>query len=314
MNQWSAGLERQLWNGGGMEVQYLGSHSYHLDRSFYNNTPLLPGPGAVNTRRPNPLFGVIRTVNMDEIANFESMTVNFHQRASHGLMINASYTWSHALDVSDSSNDGGTPLDPYWWKLDYGNALWDIRHRVLISFNYTVPFFHTNNLLAKGVFTGWQANGIVTLQTGTPFNVSTGTDTANTSSSGTYRPNLVSAPSDDCGLAHLTGCINSAAYSLAGLYPANPTGYGYGNESRNMLHGPGTEQVNFSLFKSFAIHERMHFTFRFETFNLFNHANFGNPSATFATSSFGNITSATGATGGSGNPDRVIQLGAKLTF
>ena len=48
MNQWSASLDRQLWSGGGLEVQYLGSHSYHLDRSFYNNTPLLPGPGAVN--------------------------------------------------------------------------------------------------------------------------------------------------------------------------------------------------------------------------------------------------------------------------
>src|SRR6266404_2496995 len=45
MNQWSAGLERQLWSGGGMELQYLGSHAYHLDRSFYNNTPLFPGPG-----------------------------------------------------------------------------------------------------------------------------------------------------------------------------------------------------------------------------------------------------------------------------
>jgi hypothetical protein len=306
MNQWSAGLERQLWNGGGVEVQYLGSHSYHLDRSFYNNTPLLPGPGAVNSRRPNPLFGVIRTINMDEIANFESMTVNFHQRMSHGLSVNASYTWAHALDVSDSSNDGGTPLDPYWWKLDYGNALWDIRHRVLISFNYSIPFFQTNNLLAKGVFTGWQANGIITLQTGLPFNVTTGTDTANTSSSGTYRPDLVGTPSDDCGLAHLTGCINSAAYSLAPLYPANPTGYAYGDEARNMLHGPGAETVNFSLFKNFPIHERLHFQFRFEAFNLFNHANFGNPSAVFGTSAFGNITSAAAS--------RSIQLGAKLVF
>ena len=306
MNQWSAGLERQLWNGAGIEVGYLGSHSYHLDRSFYNNTPLLPGPGAVNTRRPNPLFGVIRTVNMDEIANFESMTVSFHQRVSHGLMVNANYTWSHTLDVTDSSNDGGTPMNPYWWKADYGNSGWDYRHRVLISFNYSIPFFHTTNLLAKGVFTGWQANGIVTLQTGAPFNVTTGTDTANTSSSGTYRPNLVSTPSDDCGINHLTGCINAAAYSLAALYPANPTGYGYGNEARNILHGPGSETVNFSMFKNFPIHERMHFTFRFETFNLFNHANFGNPSATFGTSSFGNITSAAAS--------RAIQLGAKLSF
>ena len=116
----------------------------------------------------------------------------------------------------------------------------------------------------------------------------------------------MSAPSDDCGLAHLTGCINSAAYTLAPLYPANPTGYGYGDEARNVLHGPGSQTVNFSLSKIFPIKERLHFQFRCDAFNLFNHANFGNPSATFGTSSFGNITSAAAA--------RSLQLGAKLSF
>ena len=133
MNQWSAGLERQLWSGGGLEVQYLGSHSYHLDRSFYNNTPL-PGPGAVNSRRPNPLFGPIRTIDTDEIANYESMSVIFRQRMTHGLQMLASYTWSHTLDVTTDSNGGGTPMNPYRWKADYGNSNWDIRHRFVATF------------------------------------------------------------------------------------------------------------------------------------------------------------------------------------
>ena len=57
MNQWSFGdsaaavAATAAWN-----VQYLGSHSYHLDRSYYNNTPYFPGPGAINPRRPNQLF------------------------------------------------------------------------------------------------------------------------------------------------------------------------------------------------------------------------------------------------------------------
>jgi hypothetical protein len=305
MNQWSAGLERQLWNGGGFEVQYLGSHSYHLDRSFYNNTPLLPGPGSVNSRRPNSLFGVIRTINMDEIANFESMSLVFNQRLSHGLSMMASYTWSHTLDVSTDSNGGGTPMDPYDWKLDYGNSNWDIRHRVLVTFVYAVPFFQVTNPALKTMFTGWQANGIITLQTGIPFNVSIGTDTANTSSSGTYRPDLIGTPSDDCGRGHLVGCINAAAYTVQDLYPVT-SNYAYGDEGRNILHGPGAETVNFSLFKNFPIHERLKFQFRFESFALFNHTNFANPAATFGTSSFGNITSATG--------NRNIQFGAKLVF
>jgi hypothetical protein len=305
MNQWSAGLERQIGKGAGLEVQYLGNHSYHLDRSFYNNTPLLPGPGTVNSRRPNPLFGVIRTINMDEISNYESMSVVFRQRLQSGLTLNAHYTWAHTLDVSENSNGGGTPMNPYWWKADYGNAAWDIRHRFVASFVYSIPIFRTSNAFVKGAFGGWQANGIVTLQSGTPFNVSTGTDTANTGSSGTYRPNLVHAPTANCGRGHLVGCIDPTAYTIADLFPAT-TNYAYGNAGRNLLHGPGSQTVNMSLIKNFPIHERLKFQFRFETFALLNRANFGNPSSTFGTSSFGNITGASGS--------RSIQLGAKLMF
>ena len=306
MNQWSAGLERQLWSGGGLEVQYLGSHSYHLDRSFYNNTPLLPGPGSVNSRRPNPLFGVIRTINTDEIANYESMSVIFRQRLTHGLQMLASYTWSHTLDVSTDSNGGGTPMIPYNWKDDYGNSNWDIRHRFVASFVYDVPFFAVSNPFLKGAFTKWQTNGIVTLQTGLPFNVTTGTDTANTSSSGTYRPDLLHTPTEDCGRGHLIGCIDPTAFTVADLYPITPTNYAYGNAGRNLLHGPGAETVNLSVFKNFPLKERLKLQIRFESFALFNHTNFSNPSSTINTSSFGNITSASG--------NRNIQLGAKLQF
>jgi hypothetical protein len=306
MNQWSAGLERQLWSGGGLEVEYLGSHSYHLDRSFYNNTPLFPGPGSVNSRRPNPLFGVIRTINTDEIANYESMNVIFRQRLTHGLQMLASYTWSHALDVSTDSNGGGTPLIPYDWKDDYGNSNWDIRHRFVASFVYDIPFFAVSNPIVKGAFTHWQSNAIITLQTGIPFNVTTGTDTANTASSGTYRPDLLHTPTDGCGRGDLVGCIDATAFTVADLYPITPTNYAYGNAGRNLLHGPGAETVNFAVFKNFPIKERLKFQIRLETFALFNHTNFSNPSATINTSSFGNITSATG--------NRNIQLGAKLQF
>jgi hypothetical protein len=295
-------------------VQYLGSHSYHLDRSFYNNTPL-PGPGPVNSRRPNQLFGPIRTINTDEIANYESMSVIYTQRLTRGLRMSASYTWSHTIDVSTDSNGGGTPMNPYLWKADYGNSNWDIRHRFLTYFNYDIPFFPVSNPILKGALTKWQTNGIVTLQTGIPFNVSTGTDTANTAASGTYRPDLVHAPTDDCGRGHLIGCIDSTAFTVADLSPITPTNFAYGNAGRNLLHGPGAETVNFSLFKNFPIKERLQFQIRFETFALFNHTNFGNPGATasspggsavLGTSSFGNITYAQGT--------RNIQFGAKLQF
>jgi hypothetical protein len=307
MNQWSAGVERQLWRGGGFEVQYLGSHSYHLDRNYYNNTPYLPGPGAVQARRPNQAFAVIRTINDDVDATYESMSLIFHQRTFHGLQMLASYTWAHAIDATTDSNNGGSSMIPYNWKADYGNSNWDVRHRLVVDFNYQIPFFATGNPVVKQIFTGWQGNGIITAQTGIPINVTSPVDTANTVSSGTYRPNLVHAASDNCGSGHLIGCIDASAFTIANLYPALPGAYAYGNAGRNLIYGPGITKFDISLFKNFPIHERMKLQFRFEMFNALNHANFSNPAATLTTSSFGNITSTS-------TPPRNIQLGAKFLF
>jgi len=101
---------------------------------------------------------------MDEISNYESMTVLFRQRLSHGLTLNAHYTWAHTLDVSENSNGGGTPMQPYWWRADYGNAIWDIRHRFVASFVYTIPFFRSAHPVLKGALGGWQTSGIVTMR------------------------------------------------------------------------------------------------------------------------------------------------------
>ncbi len=307
MNQWSASLDRQFWGGGGLELQYLGSHSYHLDRSYYNNTPL-PGPGAVSTRRPNKNFlGPIRTIANDVMANYEGFSAIFRQRMKHGLQLQSSYTWSHTLDVSSDSNGGGTPMNPYNWRADYGNSNWDIRHRWVTTFVYEIPFFAVSNPVLKGIFGGWQSNGIFIWQSGLPFNVSTGTDTANTSSSGTYRPNLVHAPSANCGGGQLTGCIDASAFTVADLYPITPTNFAYGNAGRNLLTGPRRSTLDYSLTKNFPIAERVKFQFRFETFNLLNHANFSNPSATINTGAFGTISS-------TATSSRNIQLGGKLVF
>jgi Carboxypeptidase regulatory-like domain/TonB dependent receptor len=301
MHQWSFGVERELWRNGGLEVQYLGSHSLHLDRSYYNNTPQ-PGPGLVSSRRPNPLFGQIRTVQNDEIANYHGLSFVLRQRMTRGLTLVGSYTWSHTLDVGSDSNNSGAPMNPYNWRADYGNSNWDIRHRLVAFFVYDIPFLPAANLALRQIFAGWQMNGIVTAQTGLPFNVSTSVDTANTAAGGVYRPNLIAKPSEDCGDSHLTGCISTAAYSLppAGIYT-------YGSEGRNLLHGPGLFNIDYSLFKSFAIKERLRLQFRAELFNIFNHPNFNNPASSFATASFGNITSTS-------TDNREIQFGLKLLF
>jgi hypothetical protein len=223
---------------------------------------------------------------------------------THGLTLLSSYTWAHSLDVTTDSNGGGAPMDPYNWRLDYGNSNWDIRHRFVSSFIYDIPFFHVSNAALNTVFANWQLNGIWTIQSGIPFNVSVASDTANTSANGTYRPNLIGTPTENCGDGHLSGCISTSAFALI------PKGvYEYGDAGRNLLHGPPLLSMNMSFFKNFPIAERLRLQFRAELFNAFNQVNFANPNAVFGTAAFGTIGSLNANV-----PNRVIQFGAKLIF
>ena len=141
-------------------------------------------------------------------------------------------------------------------------------------------------------------NGIITLQSGFPFNVIVSGDPANTGRNN-ERPNLVGKPSDNCGNGHLTNCISTTAFAI-------PV-YSYGNAGRNLLYGPGLDNVDFSLFKNFRIMERASLQFRSEFFNFFNTPAFNNPNATFGTSTFGTITSTK-------HDNREIQFALKLMF
>ena len=216
----------------------------------YNNTPYFPGPGAINPRRPNQLFGQIRTISNDLISNYHHLAISVHQRVFHGFQVDASYTWSHALDVTSDSNNGGAPMNPYNWRQDYGNAPFDIRHRFVATYIYSIPFFATSNRFLKTAFGGWQLNGITTMQSGTPFSLSMNTDAANTSSQGSQRPDLLKTPVYNCGAGHLLGCIDKSAFAVPGNIAQGI--FAYGNSGRNILRGPHMFDTDMSLFKTFA--------------------------------------------------------------
>ena len=299
MNQWSFDVERSLWRGAGLDIQYLGSRTVHLDRSYYNNTPL-PGPGDVNSRRPNQLFGQIRTISNDEVSTYEGLNIVLRQQLFHGLTMLGSYTYSHSLDVSSDSNNGGAPMNPLAWWVDYASSNWDVRHRFLDSFTYDVPFLlSSHNAWLRNTFGHWQLNGIITAQTGFPFNVTVPGDPANNGSAN-ERPNVIGSPSANCGQGHLSACISASAFAL-------PAAFTYGNSSRNILRGPDLVTLDMSAFRNFPIGERARFQLRGEFFNALNHPSFANPNAVFGTAVFGTIA-ATSAN------NRQIQLAAKFTF
>jgi hypothetical protein len=84
------------------------------------------------------------------------------------------------------------------------------------------------------------------------------------------------------------------------------TGVRPGNEGRDIVHGPGLNRVDLSLFKNIAIHRSHEVQLRVEAFNLFNHPHFGQPGSTIGTATFGAITSA--------DDGRIVQLGVKYSF
>ncbi len=302
MNQWSFSVERGLWRTAGIAVEYLGNYSYHLDRSFRINAPR-PGPGDINSRRPNQRFGDIRLIQNDSNAKYNGLSVVFRQNGFKGLTTLTSYTWSKTLDQGTDSNGGNNNMVPWDLSLDWGLANWDLKHRMVSSFNYEIPFLKDSpNAFLRLALGGWQTNGIFTIQSGFPFSVTIAADQANIGT-GTQRANFTGTPiSVDCGSGKLTRCVNIDAFALPPLYT-------FGFTPRNFLRGPGQVNMDWSLFKNFNFSERTRLQFRWETFNSFNHPNFSNPNSTFVPNSavFGNIT--TTATN-----MRQMQMALKLLF
>ena len=287
--QWNADLGQDLWKGAAFELQYLGSHSLHLDRSFYDNEPIAPVNTTIkslNSQRPNQLFGSIRVFQEDEYSHYNALTAVLRQREYHGLAGQFSYTWSHDLDLSADSNGGGTTSQQYNIRADYGNANWDVRNRFVAEFSYALPFFGDENALIRETAGGWHMSALINIQSGMPYTVSMASNTAAAGvDQGTERPSWAHTERAQCNLKNaykgLSGntrsCIDTTAYVPAVNYAAGLVGYG--NIHRNSLVGPGFQYENIAVFKDFPIWKRLTFQFRAEAFNVFNHPSGANPSS-----------------------------------
>ena len=151
---------------------------------------------------------------------------------------------------------------------------------------------------------GWETSGSVALQTGRPFTAALLSEIDNSCTGRSIlgfgfndRPNVVGNP--ELSNPTTSQWFNTAAFA----FPAPGT---FGNAGRNILEGPGFQNVNMSLLKNTRLNERVNLQFRAEAFNLFNHPNFNLPDNFLGSPTFGRITSA--------RDPRHIQFGLKLLF
>jgi hypothetical protein len=239
-----------------------------------------------------------------------------------GLAYSASYTWSHGLaNFGDNLTFGPLPQNAYNYASEMSNSILDVRHRFVGTFLWDLPFGQGKRFLSGDNLTsrwlgGWQVNGIVTLQTGSPFSATAPDSSFTGSAHGSYA-NCVSDPFAGASSSHqsytTTGfLINPAAF-------AAPSAGRFGSCAPRLFHGPGISATDLSLFKQFRFTERIQLQFRAEFFNAFNHPNFANPSANIAfPASFGKVTNTLSpilgmGSGGPGDP-REVQFALKLYF
>jgi Carboxypeptidase regulatory-like domain/TonB dependent receptor len=296
--QWHLSLQQQITPTTTLTIGYVGTYGLHQDGLVdINVNPDTPDSTKLGLNRPYPQFGSILQLQTRQISKYNALQITGERRARNVSFL-ASYTYSHALD--NSSGSPGSVSDPYSLRYDYGNADTDLRHRLVGSATYNLPFHAEGR--SKYVVEGWQLNGIVQIFGGLPFSVLTAPPEAGTSN----RAELV--PGQPFSVSHpgIGEWFNTAAFAV----PAAGT---WGNSGRNILHGPGTKDVDFSVFKNFRLAESRSLQIRGEFFNLFNTAQFNNPANTVGPKNFGTLTSA-------GSPQtfqrvsREIQLAAKFTF
>jgi hypothetical protein len=289
-----------------VKAAFVGNLGRRLGTTFDLNQPD-PGAAAVNTRRPffgiRPLLQGVTWAVSDGRSNYQAFQLTVDKRLTAGLSMLVGYTWGHAIDNIGTDFGGGSGTPQFRgcrFECERGNANFDIRHRMTISYTYNLPFGKgrrfANGGVARWVIGDWQINGITTLQTGLPF--SPGLANPNTNGAGGSRPDLIGDPEVEDKT--LQRWFNPSAFG-------RPNEIRFGNLGRNVLYGPGRVNFDTSLFKDFVFTEGLKLQFRAEAFNLLNTPQFGQPNASIGAGNAGTITSIVG------NP-RQLQLALRLEF
>ena len=277
-------------------------------------------------------------------SNYHGFQTTLRKRFSSGLQFNANYTFAKAMDdVSDAfttKNAGGAayPTDSSNVHLDYGPADYNVKHRIVGSFVYDLPFLKSSRWLG-----GWNVSGIVSWQTGADFSVSSTSTGVDSNEDGQHndRANYLGPGSITNDINHSQspwrGYLNNPGQGTptGGTYwgilntgttvnyqgiPCPPSvnmglwcqGQSLGQMQRNSLVGPGFFDTDFGVKKTFKLAERATLRFEANFFNLFNHTNFLSPDSNLNDGTFGSSI-ATFNNQQTGGP-RITQLALRFDF
>jgi hypothetical protein len=256
--------------------------------------------------RPFPQFtGVTESGRSIGTTRFDSMQVRAEKRISNGLQVLFTYTLSHNTNHNSYLNGSYDAFGQFITQIS-GD---DRPHVANITATYAIPLAAHSSGIKKAVFGGWQMSGIFVYMSAGLFNVGAGSAV----STG-LDPSLGSAATrahwfNTCTLNRNTNTRqNCTSASEPVAWIINPPATLVTQPNPQFLRFDRPWNIDFSMFKSFTIWERVKMEFRAESFNLTNTPMFGNPNTTPTSSSFGVVTES------QSNDPRNLQLALRLSF
>ena len=252
-----------------------------------------------------PVFTNIFAEDTIASSSYNSLQTMLEKRFSHGLQLQAAYTFSKSLDLASSFEE---TLNPFNFRKSRALSLFNSAQRFVINYYWELPFGKHNGWVGK-VADDWAISGITQFQSGFPIRLQTQNDNELINSLfffGTGAPQLTGKAQilNPKALQTING-VQGHYYLNAGQYSDPPLGQ-FSTTSRTLCCGPGENQWDVTFSKRFTLSENKYFQFRADIFNLFNKTQFVNPDGNFSNSTFGQVLHA--------RDPRLVQFALKFYF
>jgi hypothetical protein len=245
-----------------------------------------------------PVFSNIFAEDTIANSNYNALQVSVERSYSKGLLFQASYTYSKAIDQAASFENELNPLN---FRATRGVSLMDARHRFVFSPYWEIPL-RVRQRIAGDIANGWGLSAIWIYQSGFPIRVQTQDDLELESSSFFEDANTPEVS----GSAHFLNPKANGGYWFDTSNISDPAPGTFGNMPHALCCGPALDNTDLAVEKRNSINERWSAEFRIEMFNAWNHTQFENPDGDFSDLSFGEIQKA--------RPPRTLQLALKLFY
>jgi hypothetical protein len=292
--QWNFSIQHTIGTNDLIEADYIGT-SAHKQQNRYDvdqcvaTADLFCNPAT----RPYPRYNSLLYSNNNGNLSYEALILKYQHQFSHGLTLLANYTFSKTLSDSWETATGTVSQIAGCRACDKGPVSYNVPHRMVISTVYELPFGRGRAFgshlprAADLLLGGWNLNGILTFSTGNAFSV--------TAPNRTGSPNSLVRANRFCDGADsdLSGNLrtNGGVYFDTSCFAQPASGF-FGTSGRGVLYGPGNDNWDSAISKTFSIMESMRLEFRGEFFNTWNHTQFSNPVANSADTNFGLVNSA----------------------